>query len=215
MIKKILEVCVALVMLFSLAACKTDIDLASYKTDAKVAIQNYADARKGDFSSDDWTIVCNIVTMGKKTVDVAESKTDVNTVVNDTKNAIDEVEMERDDGLNYEIRSEIINWSYLYLDLGQSNGVTREDIGSWWIDYYYGQYNGFHIFHFRVWGFGLELETVIDNLSFKSRGTLEILAVKENCGMPLKELYEDGHITRADLEEIYKIHSNKTKHVQR
>lgn len=208
MIKKFLRLWIAFLMLFLLAACNTDIDLVSYKTDAKLAIQTYADARQGDSSPDNWTIVCNIVTVGKKTVDTAESKTGVNIVVNDIKNAIDEVGMERDDGLNYEIRSEIINWSYLYLDLGQNNGVTREDIGSWWIDYYYGQYNGFHIFHFRVWGFGLESETVIDNLSFRSRGTLEILAVKENCGMTLKELYEDGHITRTDLEEIYIIHSN-------
>jgi len=208
MTKKILGLWIAIVMLFSLVACNTDNELVSYKTDAKLAIQSYADARQEDFSLDNWTIVCNIVTAGKKTVDAAESKADVNTVINDTKYAIDEMKIERDDGLNYEIRSEIINWSYLYLDLGQNNGVTREDIDSWWIDHYYGQYNGFHIFHFRVWGFGLESEMVIDSLSFRSRGTLEILAVKENCGMTLKELYEDGYITRTDLEEIYIIHNN-------
>lgn len=208
MIKKVLGLWIVLVMLFSLTACNTDIDLMSYKTDSKVAIQSYADSRQEDFSSDNWTIVCNIVIEGKKAVDSAESKTDVNIVIKHIKNAIEEVGINRDDGLNYEIRSEIINWSYLYLDLGQNNGITQEDIDSWWIDYYYGQYNGFHIFHFRVWGFGIELETIIDNLSFMSRGTLEIFAVKENCGMTLKELYYDGHITRADLEEIYLIHSN-------
>ncbi len=124
MIKKILRLWIALVMLFSLVACNTDFDLLTYKTDAKVAIQTYAVARQGDYSPDNWTIVCNIVTVGKKTVDVAESKTDVNTVVNDAKNAIDEVEMKRDDGLNTEIKKEIINWSYIYHDLGQNNGVT-------------------------------------------------------------------------------------------
>ena len=208
MIKKILRLWIVFFMLFLLSACNIDIDLVSYKADAKVAIQSYADSRQEDFSSDNWTIVYNIVTEGKKAVDASESKIDVNIVVNYTKDAIDEVGIKRDDGLNYDIRSEIINWSYLFLDLGQNNGITQEDIDSWWIDYYYGQYNGFYVFHFRVWGFGLESETIIDNLSFRSRGTLEIFAVKENCGMTLKELYEDGYITRADLEEIFIIHSN-------
>lgn len=208
MMKMILRLWIAIVMLFLLASCTTDPNLVNYKSDANLTIQTYADTRIRDFSPDNWTIVCNIVIEGRKTIDVAKSKNDVDAVVNNTINAIDEVEMERKDRLNYKIRAEIINWSYLYFDLGQNNGVTREDVDSKWIDYYYGQYNGFHILHFRGWGFGLELETVIDNLSFKSKETLEILAVKEDCGMTLKELYEDGYITRSDLEEIYIINSN-------
>ena len=159
---------------------------------------------------DNWTIYSDIVVAAKATVDVAESKTDVDTAVNDAKDSIDKLKV-REDGLNSKIKSEIINWSYLYLDLGQKDGTTLEEIDNMCLEIYYGQYNGFHIFHFRIWGFGTHHETVIDNLSFISSGSSDILAVKEGCGMELKELYEGGHITRFDLEEIYNINNNHEK----
>ena len=147
-----------------------------------------------------------------KAVDAANCETDINTVVNDTMNAIDKVEIKRYDGLNYKIWSEIINWNYLNLDFGQSDDVMREDISKEWLDYYYGQYNGFHIFHFRVWGFGVSHKIIIDNFSFITHGTSEIYAVRDDCGMTLNELYEEGHITRADLETIHITYSNLIKH---
>lgn len=209
MLKKLVVLGVALIMCLGLFTGCDNISLDEYKVTGKALIDAHvATKTQGDYSTDKWAELLNVAAEGRQAVEDATNKDAVDTAVEDTRKTIDEVEMERDDGLDSEIRSEIINWSYLWLELGQEEGVTLEDIDSWWIDYYYGQYSGFHVFHFRRWGFGTSIETIIDDLSFLTRGTLDIYAVKEDCGGTLKEIYENGYLTRADLEEIYEIHNN-------
>ncbi len=71
--------------------------------------------------------------------------------------------------------------------------------------FFYGQYNGFYITMHNGW-YGALHEEFIDGLDFSNPGTGEIYAVGSGIGGTLKEIYEQGYLTRAELEEIHKIH---------
>lgn len=95
MLKKALGLVIAVVMLlgvFSLTACDND-TLDAYKVAGKAAIETYAQERKDNYCEDNWTVVCGIVEAGKQAVDVAQSKTGVDTAVNDAKEKIRTVQI--------------------------------------------------------------------------------------------------------------------------
>ena len=95
MLKKTLGLVIAAIMLlgvFGLTACNGD--LAQYKTDAKAAIQTYADAKgQVNYCTDSWMTICNAVTAGKAAVDAAKNKDKVDAAVATAKE-INEVRKE-------------------------------------------------------------------------------------------------------------------------
>ncbi len=95
MYKKLVYMGIALVMLFSLAglsACD-NFDLAAYKTTAKTAIQNHADAKTqvNNYSADGLAEIAEIVTNGKAEITMASDKSAVDTVKEDAIQAINDV----------------------------------------------------------------------------------------------------------------------------
>lgn len=93
MLKKALGLVITAVMLlgvFGLTACNND-TLDTYKTAGKATIETYANERKDSFCTDNWMVVCGLVTAGKAAVDIADSKTGVDTAVATTKAEIDKV----------------------------------------------------------------------------------------------------------------------------
>lgn len=86
---------VVMIMVFGilwLTACNSD-NFDAYKTTGKEAIETYAHERKNNYSEDNWTVVCSIVTAGKQAVDAAESKHAVDTAVSTAKEKVDKVKM--------------------------------------------------------------------------------------------------------------------------
>ena len=76
--------------IFALAGCDSA-SLSDHKTTVKAALDEYANVYKNNYSEANWAVVCSIVEAGKKSVDEATSKSDVDIAVTDAKNAIDEV----------------------------------------------------------------------------------------------------------------------------
>lgn len=76
--------------IFALAGCDSA-SLSDHKTTVKAALDEYANVYKNNYSEANWAVVCGIVEVGKKSVDEATSKSDVDIAVTDAKNAIDEV----------------------------------------------------------------------------------------------------------------------------
>lgn len=200
--KRIFGLGIVLIILLFLVA-NSNFELHDYKAKTKADIQRYVDAIKYFYSPEDFEIIENIAFDGKEVIDKAGSKDRINKLFDQTIDAIDSIETLRYDELKYTIWKEIIDWSYLYLSLGQNEGATYDNMSQMWLDFYYGSYNGFLIFHFREWDFGSSYETIVDEFSFITRGTHTIYAVSKDKGMTLIELYEDGYITKTELVEIY------------
>lgn len=81
---------VALIMVFSLAACNNN-TLDAYKTAGKTAIETYAQEHKDSYCEDNWTVVCGIVEVAKTEIDNAKSKAVVDSAVTTAKTKINEV----------------------------------------------------------------------------------------------------------------------------
>lgn len=95
--KKLIGIAVVAIMMlgiFGLTACNND-TLDAYKDAGKTAIQTYAYTKGQDnYCSDNWTAICNAVTMGKAAVDAAENKDKVDAAVATAKAEINEVRKE-------------------------------------------------------------------------------------------------------------------------
>lgn len=89
--KKLFITGLAFSLLFGLTGCDLNKGLLNYKTTAKVEIETYAEERQDNYAQDDWITICDIVEEGKTAVDEAKNKPEVDTAVNDTTDAIDNV----------------------------------------------------------------------------------------------------------------------------
>lgn len=94
MVKKLKVLGIVAVMLlgvFGFVACNTD-DLATYKVTKASEIQAYGDAKGHDnYSSKGWSVICQLVTDGKKAVEVASTKSQVDKAVEMAKTGIDRI----------------------------------------------------------------------------------------------------------------------------
>ncbi len=78
---------------------------------------------------------------------------------------------------------------------------------------YYGFYSGFHVLSYMGWFFSHTIEW-IDDLDFSRTGTGEIFAISKEIGGELKDIYGQGYISRADLEEIHDLHMKMYPHAE-
>jgi len=181
-------------------------EINSYKTEAVTVIKSYADGKgKGNYSDDNWIMICKVVDDSKKGIELSKNKQEVDAAVGTAKILIDQACGEIDDmsiQLSEGLRLEILN-------LYQSWALSEfgHDYPFKGIEYfiYYGKYNEFYVIIFTGWYF-LFRQDDIDGLDFSHPGAGEIYAINDDFGGTLKEAYEEGYLTRSELEEINKIH---------
>ena len=212
--KKMVLLGIALIMGLSLAACNGgEVSLAKYKKTAKTELDTYVAAlSKDDYEHEYWEEVLSALADGKSVIDAA-----VDTLGVDAGKA---VALQRinyvclsSQIIPYKTRSEI-NRLYVKWFTDDDYKPTIEEVSQRVIACYYGQYNGFYVFHFSGWGFSFS-NTTIDDLIFTTHDFTGILALSEEYGGErkpgeihenvLKQVYEKGYISRKDLETIYEI----------
>lgn len=204
--KKIAIFLFALFLTFLLASC-TSKSLSHYKM-AAIEIMETRKNNEKSYTPSSWQLRCQIVDEGKNEVSKAENKETVDNVLNTTLMRLNNVFYNTQ--IDIETRTEIerlyIKWFGHYYTLNGKEGLLRLlEISTWRMDCYYGLYNGFYVFHYRVWGFGVTNEEVINGLSFFTSGSMGINVVSEEFGGSLTEVYMAGYITSSDLNAIYEI----------
>ena len=91
MVKKIIILGVALVMIFSLAACQVD-ELTEYKATAIKTLENYAQEKgQENYSVENWAVIQGYVAIGKTDIDAEADKDGIDAVVTALKQMIDGV----------------------------------------------------------------------------------------------------------------------------
>jgi len=210
--KKIICLGLVLIMGLGLAACNTcnTFDLDACKTTAKAELDTLTEA-EAYYSPDNWAERLRLIEDGKKEIDKAKNKDGVDSAVAMTNKNLSYILYNT--RIDAETRSEI-DRLYVKWFTNDYYKPSLEEISSEKIDCYYGQYAGFYVFHFHGWGFAFN-KTIIDGLIFMTHATGGILALSEDYGGErkpgeiyenvLKQVYEKGYITRADLEAIYEI----------
>lgn len=200
MVKKLIELTVAVLLLFSLAACK-GVSLEQYKAAAKAEIENYA--------QENIDMVCGLVEREKNAIEVAANKAAVDRVLAESIQAIDEAVQKINRLLRYtqispEIRAEIDRLYFMWFESNYTSGLSLAEVSRLNMGCYHGQYNGFYVFNYSGWGFSFS-ETIIDGLTFKTHSLGGILALREDYASTLEEVYKNGYLNRADLEKIHEI----------
>ena len=86
-----------LIFMNGLFACNSNTinELANYKNNANVAIQDYIDTKvHAEYTAENWTVIYELVENGKVLVDAAKDRADVDNIIATIKIAIDEIPKE-------------------------------------------------------------------------------------------------------------------------
>ena len=169
----------------------------AYRTATKWEIENYAD-KKGqqNYSAKNWAEIVGLVTKGKATINSALNKTVVDAAVTETKNAIDFVCPKNGYKLDEALKKAIAQ------DYLQEFGTQ------FWLDVFYGLYNGAAVFFERNGDMYGE-KIIVSGVKFSFNEGWRIFVWKEGRFYNIKEIdriFEEGVLTQSDVERLGVIH---------
>ena len=207
---KIISVLLALIFAVAFAGCD-NIELAAYKITAKAAIETYAQSKgEYNYTEENWETIGRLVIEGKAKVDAAVDKPAVETAVDTTKQAIDEVSKEKnemgetslhkhsDTAISTELEHKIRQAYVRYRD----GGVDFADV---YIPKYYGTYSQASVITILVDGEGIGnavwSETVA-GITFFDSSYVPIRVMFEDVFYSLQQSYENGFLSLTDLQNV-------------
>lgn len=95
MVKKFFCIGILVTIIFSLAACNQEENLADYKAAKSAELQAYVDAKgENNYSIEAWQAICKAVTDGRQAVEDATTKPQVDTAITTAKEEINKVRKE-------------------------------------------------------------------------------------------------------------------------
>ncbi len=184
-----------------------EITLEEYKEIIKNEISAYAEGKgQENFAEEEWAKICEIVSVCNERIESETSKSTIyklriiaEALIEDTVAPLDMWGVPISD----EERTEVLKlYSAMQKDI-YGRCFAYDDNTKF---YYYGRFNGFYILLFPSgWAFASSGEH-IEGLDFSRGSYNSIYAIKNGACGELKDVYEQGYLTRRELEEIYRIH---------
>ena len=203
--KKILLFLISAFMVFGLVACDGIIgnDLARYKTDAETALETYAEAKGHDnYTDENWSAISGIVADGKAEIKAAADKPAVDNVVDEAKDAINEIPPKTETELTEELKDRIK--ADYFKEFGHELFFGEELLNK-----FYGLYNEAAVF-FIVGAADWNKVVTISGVEFGYKNSWTILVWKDGVFYDLEEIetiFDAGVLTQKDLEKIGIIHA--------
>lgn len=203
--KKIIIMGLVLSMLFSFVACSKSLE--SYKENAKEELVSYVEAKgQSNYSIESWSAICEILEEGKKAVDNASKKKDIDKVISAAKTEFDLIKKEKEMGLSAELQTQI---KQDYVSSSLESGVSTIDDVS--LHRYYGTYNNHVVLALSsITKVIIDLfggtETVAGKTFYYAQPGYRILVWSEGSFYTLTEAHSQNLLTDGNIETIWSLY---------
>jgi hypothetical protein len=107
MIKKIIGAGIVMVMIFSLAGC----GIVRHKENAKAELTNFV--KRNDYTAENWSIIEGLIEEGKTAIDEARNKSDVDSALNEARNAIGMIFSKEEEMADFVVRISVEKATWL------------------------------------------------------------------------------------------------------